>query len=284
LAHADPIIVTPASLQELPLPPIGRTAEKDERGACLVIGGPRETPGAVLLAGIAAIRVGAGKLQLATDRSVAAGLAVAVPEAMVIAVDDAVDAVDGADAVLIGPGTAKPDGIAEVLHGVVTKLGRDTTLIIDAGALAALARDPDLIVDVRERTILMPNAAEMAVLLRRPVDEVNADLPRALDDAIERFGTTVTLRAPETWTSAPSRASYVDRAGGAGLGTSGSGDVLAGAITGLTARGADPLTAAVWANHVHAVAGDRCSARIGPIGFLARELLDEIPATMTSLG
>jgi NAD(P)H-hydrate repair Nnr-like enzyme with NAD(P)H-hydrate dehydratase domain len=76
---------------------------------------------------------------------------------------------------------------------------------------------------------------------------------------------------------------YVDRSGNAGLATSGSGDVLAGLLAGLAARGADPLQAVVWAAHVHGLAGDRLAARIGAVGYLARELLDEIPGVLTSL-
>jgi len=66
------------------------------------------------------------------------------------------------------------------------------------------------------------------------------------------------------------------RTGGPGLGTSGSGDVLAGAVAGLAARGSSPEGAAVWGVHLHGVAGDRLAAGGAPVGFLARELLDEL--------
>jgi NAD(P)H-hydrate repair Nnr-like enzyme with NAD(P)H-hydrate dehydratase domain len=68
-----------------------------------------------------------------------------------------------------------------------------------------------------------------------------------------------------------------------GLGTSGSGDVLAGAIGGLLARGTQPMQAAAWGTYLHAAAGDRLAARVGRLGFLARELLDELPLLLTEL-
>jgi NAD(P)H-hydrate repair Nnr-like enzyme with NAD(P)H-hydrate dehydratase domain len=68
--------------------------------------------------------------------------------------------------------------------------------------------------------------------------------------------------------------------GGQGLGTSGSGDVLAGAIGGLVGRGADAADGTCWATYLHARAGDRLSERIGPLGFLARELADELPLVL----
>jgi NAD(P)H-hydrate repair Nnr-like enzyme with NAD(P)H-hydrate dehydratase domain len=129
----------------------------------------------------------------------------------------------------------------------------------------------------------MPNPSEMAAVLRCAVEAVTAEPDRALAAAIERFRVVVTLRGAETWTGGPGTAVWVDRCGSAGLATSGSGDVLAGLIAGLAARGADPLTAALWANHVHAVAGDRCAAARGGLGFLARELLEEVPLAMRAL-
>lgn len=69
-----------------------------------------------------------------------------------------------------------------------------------------------------------------------------------------------------------------------GLGTSGSGDVLAGAVVGLLARGSSTSQAACWATHAHAAAGDRLAAKVGALGYLARELVDELPAVLTELG
>jgi NAD(P)H-hydrate repair Nnr-like enzyme with NAD(P)H-hydrate dehydratase domain len=68
-----------------------------------------------------------------------------------------------------------------------------------------------------------------------------------------------------------------------GLGTSGSGDVLAGAVAGLAARGATPLDSALWGLHLHGTSGERLARRVGAVGFLARELLDEMPAVLDSL-
>ncbi|MDQ6739673.1 MAG: NAD(P)H-hydrate dehydratase, partial [Actinomycetota bacterium] len=72
-------------------------------------------------------------------------------------------------------------------------------------------------------------------------------------------------------------------AGNPGLGTSGSGDVLAGAVAGFLARKATPAQAACWATYLHATAGDRLAATIGPISFLARELLDAMPRVLAEL-
>jgi NAD(P)H-hydrate repair Nnr-like enzyme with NAD(P)H-hydrate dehydratase domain len=79
------------------------------------------------------------------------------------------------------------------------------------------------------------------------------------------------------------RPTYCNRAGNVGLATSGSGDTLSGIIAGLAARGAQPLQAAAWGVYLHARAGDRLARRMGRLGFLARELLAEVPALMSEL-
>jgi NAD(P)H-hydrate repair Nnr-like enzyme with NAD(P)H-hydrate dehydratase domain len=68
-----------------------------------------------------------------------------------------------------------------------------------------------------------------------------------------------------------------------GLATSGSGDVLAGVLVGILARGVALERSACWATHLHAAAGDRLATRIGRLGYLARELPDEVPALLTEL-
>lgn len=296
LRRVEAVEVVPPLLREMPLPAIGSTADKNARGQVLVVGGSRETPGGVLLAGVAALRVGAGRLQLATAASVSTALAIAMPEARVIGLlENSAGAVcgsaanaltveaDGADAMLIGTGALDADETGELLCGLLRFVGDTTTVVIDAAALRILAQQPTLLRRVAERTIVMPNQREMATLLDCAVEAVDANPVAALDEAVRRLGVIVTLRGSETWTSAPGAQRFHDRSGHAALGTAGSGDVLAGALTGLCARGADPLRATVWAVHCHGLAGEAAAGRGPGVGLLARELLAELPYVLRSL-
>jgi NAD(P)H-hydrate repair Nnr-like enzyme with NAD(P)H-hydrate dehydratase domain len=83
--------------------------------------------------------------------------------------------------------------------------------------------------------------------------------------------------------AAPDGRAWREDSGDAGLGTSGSGDVLAGIVAGLLSRGTEPAQAACFGAHVHAVSGQRLIPRFGRIGFLARELLGEIAPTLASI-
>jgi hydroxyethylthiazole kinase-like uncharacterized protein yjeF len=252
----------------------------------------------VYLAGMAALRAGAGTLQMATVAPAAGGLALLVPEARVIGIrdddpatfdDHAVEVLapllDEADAVLIGPGTFTPDSTRALVHRAVEVLtGSDARLIVDAGSLPILGETPDLLAPLGERAVLMPNPSEMAVLLEVDLDAVEGDPERTLRAAVDRFGCVVTLRAPPTWTAAPDGPSFLDQSGTSGLATSGSGDVLAGIIGGYAARGAGAMDAVLWATHVHGTAAMQCATHTGDVGFLARELLDEIGPSHRMLG
>jgi NAD(P)H-hydrate repair Nnr-like enzyme with NAD(P)H-hydrate dehydratase domain len=116
-----------------------------------------------------------------------------------------------------------------------------------------------------------------------------ADVLRAPDAVARRVaassGAVVALKGAVTFIAAPDGELFRNDAGNVGLATSGSGDTLAGIVVGLSARGATPLQSAAWAVHMHACAGDRLAARFGgPLGFLARELLAELPGVMAQLG
>jgi hydroxyethylthiazole kinase-like uncharacterized protein yjeF len=290
-------VVTPTLLRSLPLPDHGGESSKHERGAVLVVGGSRQMPGAVLLAGTAALRMGAGSLAVATAATASPSLAMALPEARAVGLperaDDegSVDAgagvvarlrsrVERADAVLIGSGMASDPELGALVDDVAAA-NPHAVVVLDAGALVALSSGA--VRAAADRVVALPNPAEMATLLEVGIDEVLSDLPGALASAMDRFGTVLALRGSETWIADPSGDTYVERGGHPSLATSGSGDVLAGAVAGLAARGATPLAAAVWAVHGHAVAGERLAARGLGLGALARELLDELPLAMRAL-
>lgn len=276
----EPIRVTPGLLRDWRLPePSG---SKHGRGHVAVIGGSRSTPGAAMLAGLAALRVGAGVLAFSVADSVATAVATAVPEASVtgLAVLDDPDAgadltssVDGRDAVLVGPGIDAPEPATAVLEATLAALGPDAYLVVDAfglGVLPGLDLDPD----IARRSVLTPNRDEASHLLEAELPDDDAVTARRI---VERFGATVSFAGQ---VAAPDGRSWVIDSGHPGLGTSGSGDVLAGCVVGLLARGADPAQAACWGTYLHGEAGDRLAARIGRLGFLARELVDELPATL----
>lgn len=277
-------------LRAWPLPAPG--ADKEARGRTLVVGGTTRTPGAVLLAAEAALRTGAGKLQVATVATVAPYLAVAVPEALVVGLKetpdgtidprdlDAVVSLAGdASAVLVGPGMAGMDETCALVEKLVTET--HGPLVLDAMGLAPLSRDPAALGDRAPQTVLTPNVAELGHLLGDTMrDDMGDDMRASVAEVVRRTHAVVSGGGAESWTISPTGEVWRDRSGGCGLAVSGSGDVLAGIVVGLAARGASPTQAAVWGTHLHKRAGDRLAASVGPLGFLARELLPEVPRVL----
>ncbi|GJE46475.1 NAD(P)H-hydrate dehydratase [Methylobacterium soli] len=284
--------LTAERLRNLPLP-TPEAGSKDERGSVLVLGGCVEVPGAVLLAGIAALRAGAGKLKIATVKSVAVPMALAVPEAMVIGLPEteegAIDperaeervakAADRCDAVLIGPGMTT--GEATTALTVALLSGQpSSSYVLDAGALCSLGAHAEAVRKCGGQVVITPHAGEMAQLLDRSRDEVEADPLDAALRAAELLQAVVIMKGAQSWIVDPGGERSLYEGGGVGLATSGSGDSLAGIVSGLLARGTEPMTAALWGVYLHGAAGMRLAASCGSIGFLAREISNEVPAIM----
>lgn len=283
-ARGKPQLITDALLRRWALPQPDTEGSKEARGRVVIIAGAVEMPGAAILASTAALRAGAGKVRVAIAEAAALSVGTAVPELFVLGIADrarrketlraVIDSAAKADAVLIGPGMRDSDAIRALLPQL---LSIDTlrAIVIDATALrpaVELIRERNALPG---KTIITPHHGEMDA-----ISKSGADAPRHERDFAAETGTIVALKGAETLICAPDGEAYLNRRGNVGLATAGSGDVLAGIIVGLCARGADPLQATVWAVSLHARAGERLASRVGSVGYLARELVHEIPVLM----
>ncbi len=275
--------VTRALLRRWPLPDLDEDRGKVSRGCLLVVGGSDRTPGAVVLAGLGGLRVGAGTLQIATSKGAAGVVATCAIEASVRALPSSprgeispraiptiARSVEHSDAIVLGPGASEPR-LCGAIRG-------DAIWIVDASVLAGYARRAP-----GKHVVLTPHAGEMARLCGTTVRDVLAHPLELAVSTARELNAVVALKGRITYIAAPDGQVFSNSAGNHGLGTSGSGDVLAGTIGGLAARGADALQAAVWGVHLHALAGDALRRTIGPLGYLARELLDELPRVLARI-
>lgn len=283
----DTLALDDAWLRAHPLPEPDAQGDKESRGRVLVVGGQAQMPGAVLLAGGAALRAGAGKLRIATARGIAVAVATALPESRVVALPEtpqgeiAVDAAeaiaawaDRTDALLIGPGMVDKPGARHLVDRVLPAFG-GAAVVLDAAAMRGVPPE-----GLGRPVLLTPHAGEMAKLMDMSKEAVQADPARIAVEAARRWNAVVALKGAVTHIATPSGACLRHEGGNAGLATSGSGDVLAGLITGLAARGAPLDVAAAWGVALHARAGEALSGRIGPLGYLAGELGAEVPRLM----
>ncbi|MCP3732945.1 NAD(P)H-hydrate dehydratase [Sphingomonas sp. MG17] len=282
-----------AWLAAYPLPDPGENTDKNARGRLLVVGGSLNVPAALLLTGEAAFRAGAGKVQLATVAPAALPLGVRIPEAAVFELpvnDDGelagdaaraiADMIQRCDALVLGPGMGAEADAAAILAGLLERAPA-APMLLDAAMLTAAGDAGRTVQAHMGPIVLTPHPGEMAALMDCDPDDVGPELAEA---AAARFDATVVLKASDSWIASPGSATLTYQGGGPGLATGGSGDVLAGIIGGLLARGAEPHMASAWGVWLHGEAGRLLAERSGRIGFLARELIPLIPRLMHGIG
>jgi hydroxyethylthiazole kinase-like uncharacterized protein yjeF len=293
---SQPVELTREVLRGMPLPqPEPDAGSKDARGGVLVVAGSRELPGAALLAATAVLRAGAGRLRVATGRSLALALGLAMPEAMVIGLPETArgglrpgagrlltSRAAACQSLLIGPGLNGDAGTRDVLRTLLIA-HPDKPVILDAGALADLGAHRSILEKRSAPVLLTPHAGEMARLLGRDRSAIEEDPLMAAREAAQAFRATVIMKGARTHVVSPQGEAWLHEGGHVGLATSGSGDVLAGILAGLLARGAEAAAAALWGVHLHGEAGCRLAEEEGPLGFLARDLPAQIPRLMTEL-
>lgn len=296
VSHTHMVSLDAAALRGWPLPIPATEGDKEQRGHVLVLGGSREMPGAVILAATAALRAGAGKLTIATGASVAQLVALAIPEARVIGLRETAEGgftgeavaaldplADKVSAVLIGPGMQDEIGTAELVRALLPRLN-GTSVVLDACAMGIIL-NPDLEDDAPPfrfpyPVVVTPHAGEMAHLTGNTKEEILANPDAMATGAAQTWHAVVALKGARTVIGAPNGDMWQHEGGNVGLAISGSGDVLAGIVAGLAARGATLEQASCWGVALHALAGERLAQRMGLLGYLARELPDEIPALL----
>ncbi|RYE69978.1 MAG: NAD(P)H-hydrate dehydratase [Oxalobacteraceae bacterium] len=282
-------------LRAHPLPPIV-SGDKNARGRVLVVGGAEFVPGALRLTGEAALRAGSGKLQLATVRGAAMALAVLVPEAAMIALpadDQGEIAFEAAallterlgrcDTLVLGPGMSASKRTERLVAAILKEAGPDTRIILDAAAMTCAKKLEELVSSRNGNVVMTPHYQEMSYLTGQDVEMIAANPSLAASTVADQFNSVVVLKGVQTIIACPGHPSLLFAGGSPGLATGGSGDVLAGVIGGIAARGTDALTAAGWGVYVHGAAGEKAAVKIATIGFLARDLLPLLPGLIEEL-
>jgi NAD(P)H-hydrate epimerase len=273
-------------------PPWGH---KGTFGHVIVLGGSEGMAGAPILAGLAALRAGAGLVTVVVPSPLDQAVVAAAPELMTIAVGSSgqwpsdsqgwFDRLLDRDpaALVLGPGMGLSAGSGDLVASVLRPCR--IPVVVDADALNALSR-----LDAARRaaclgsqTVLTPHPGEMARLLDREVSSIQADRMTSAREAARNWETTVVLKGAGTVVAGEDGDAWLDPGGNPALATAGSGDVLAGVIGGLLAQGLPGPQAAALGVYLHRSAGDRVRARQGEAGALARDLLGELPAARKAL-
>jgi hydroxyethylthiazole kinase-like uncharacterized protein yjeF len=256
------------------LPPRPRNSHKGLFGDVGIVGGAEGMVGAALLAGRAALKIGAGRVYCGLLASDAPRVDVAQPELMLRHPEFSLEP-GHASALVVGPGLGTSPKAADLVqHALETTL----PVLLDADALNLVAHSPELRFTLAARgapTVLTPHPAEAARLLGKSTADVQADRVAAAGAIASCFHGACVLKGAGSLCAFPDGTWYVNPSGNPGMAAAGMGDVLSGLIGGLLAQGADLRAATLCGVYLHGAAADlRVAQGIGPAGLTATEVTD----------
>ena len=278
--------------------PRAANSHKGLYGHPLIIAGGTGKAGAAILTSRAALRMGAGLVTAVIPASVSAIVAGAQAEVMTEPTPDRDGHFDGRaslerlallaggkDALVTGPGIGVSDDTKQLISWLITEgAQRDRPLLIDADGLNALAAiGCDLLKRAQGPVVLTPHPGEMARLLGTSNAAVNADRISAAQGLAQRTGAHVLLKGARTVIAAPDGVLYINSTGNPGMGTPGMGDALSGIVGALLGQKMNPLDALALGAYIHGDAADRVARRLGPVGYITGDLIDELPRALAAL-
>jgi NAD(P)H-hydrate epimerase len=259
-------------------------SHKGTFGSVLIIAGSRGMSGAACLAGLGALRGGAGLVSVAVPAGIQGIVASSEPSYLTIALPeddqgrinrlaapDILARAQHATAIAIGPGWGRSPDLIELVNLLYAQVERP--LVVDADALNSLAAAPagsSPTPPVAPR-ILTPHPGEFARLVGADTKAVQSDRETLAVEFARAQGVIVVLKGHDTIVTDGEKVA-INTTGNSGMATGGTGDVLTGLIVALLAQGMAPFAAAHLAVHLHGLAGDLAAAEVGKPGMIASDL------------
>jgi ADP-dependent NAD(P)H-hydrate dehydratase / NAD(P)H-hydrate epimerase len=276
--------------------PFPFNASKYMRGRILVICGSRGMTGAAIMSARSALKSGAGWVTVAVPHSERAIVAQAMPEFVTIGIAEQEDGsptleawndiqreLERCDVVLIGCGYLPLDETADFVRKVVATVQKP--MVIDGGALRSIARHLEILDARKASTILTPNTGELSALAEMSREEVEQNLPETARGVATKHHVTVIAKSAPEFVLALDGTTYINTTGGPGMGTAGTGGVLAGITATMLAHNPDsPANAAIAATYLCGLAGDSAAREMTTHAMSATDLIKKLPEAFRALG
>jgi ADP-dependent NAD(P)H-hydrate dehydratase len=267
-----------------PLPVRPESGHKGLFGRVLIVGGSDSMIGAPVLAGTAALRCGAGLVQIALPKDVLPAALSITPELIGLALgrndEELLEAAEQSDVIVAGPGLGKAPGAKKRVKHLIRI---EKSMVLDADALNILAAEEHWPTKFRAQAVLTPHPGEMKRLARLlgrnevPTDE-DGRIEIATAAAIA-FGQVVVLKGHQTVVADGKRV-FINRTGDSSLSKAGTGDVLSGILGAFLGQKMDRFDAACAAVHIHGRAGEIAGLRLGRRSVLARDVIDALSESL----
>lgn len=270
------------------------SGHKGTFGHVFIIAGSQGYSGAAVLAGLGALRSGAGLVTVGLPKSLGEMSDKGLPEAMTFPLLEtnehtiAIAAMEGAyefsasmDAVVIGPGLSQHTKTREFILTFIEEC--TAPLIIDADGLNALQNHIEALVNRKAPTLITPHPGEMSRLTGLSTKDIQANRENITAEHAKQWGCNVVLKGQGTIVADTQGQCHINTTGNPGMATGGSGDVLAGLAGGLAAQGLSLTDAATLSVYLHGLAGDLAASDLTEPGLTATDIADYIPAAWHSL-
>ena len=273
------------------MPARSQNSNKGTFGRVLCVCGSRGMAGAAYLCGLAALRTGAGLVEILTPEVNLPIIQTLLPEAVVTTYDenepsatDIEKAVSRADAIVCGCGL----GISRASLFVLSRILHMSNIptVLDADALNIISRNPSLFKYCKDK-IITPHPAEMARLTRLSVEDILADTEGAAHELASKHSLICVLKGHNTRVSDGSERVYVNNSGNSALATGGAGDVLAGIIGAILSQarstGMTRFEAACLGVYIHGLCGDVCAIKHGEYSTIASDVIAALPEVLRNV-
>ena len=267
-------LITPKDVQPHVAPRLSAT-HKGTYGHVGVIAGSPGRSGAAVMCARGALRTGAGLVTVMTDEATANLVHAGSIESMTYSGTSLDEFLHNKSAALVGPGL--PDGDEAYVNTRAIVDAIELPLVLDASGLNAFASRANAINPRNLPRVITPHPGELARILGTDTKAINEDRIGAAREAARACNCVVVLKGHQTLVAEPDGHVYVNPTGNPGMATGGMGDVLAGVIAALLARGTDPVDAACAGVYLHGLAGDVLAEELGDTGLTATEVADRIP-------
>jgi NAD(P)H-hydrate epimerase len=263
---------------------------KGTYGHALIVGGSVGKSGAAAMAGLAALRSGAGLSTVATAQATLPAVAAFAPELMTEPLAETEvgtisplaygygriqSVLEGKSVVAVGPGIGRYQATVEFVRTFVHDC--KPPLILDADGLNAFAGQADKLSGVDRPLVLTPHPGEMARLTGLSTQQVQADRIGLARKFAAEHHCVLVLKGHHTIVALPDGAAWVNVTGNPGMATGGTGDVLTGTIAGLVAQTSDYAAAVIAAVYLHGLAGDVAREKMGEASLIASDLIANLP-------
>lgn len=267
------------------LPKRLQNSNKSTYGRVLNIAGSDYMPGAAYLSSVSALKIGCGYCFLAsTERAIDAVASQTQNVVFVPLADIKNYLTDLTSIISIGCGLSLNKNAQETFDFVIENSPKNIPLLIDADGLNLLAKDSSKYMERKfDNVILTPHPKEASRLLNCSTEDILSDFENSAIKISEKYNATVVLKSHNTLVISPDGRKYLNNTGNSGMAKAGSGDVLAGMISGLVAQGMDLFEATVMGVYLHGLCGDLAKEKLTEYSVMADDLISFIPFAIKSI-